>query len=155
MAHPSLFEADISLLFSQLSADLAQARSMDEAATYCAQTLQTALTPFFCQLVWGSGDAVRRLGPHVDSALIQPHAEELALLRVGQPALRVANEQVLGCFAALRARGELLGWLYVDQPVWGAESAADRDGGSPGWPNPGDAGCRRAWAGSCRSAAYA
>jgi GAF domain-containing protein/nitrogen-specific signal transduction histidine kinase len=124
MAYPSLLEADISQLFSQLSADLAQARSMDEAATCCAQMLQTALTPFFCQLVWGSGDAMRRLGSHVDSALIQPNDEELAQLRAGQPALRVANEQVLACFAPLRARGELLGWLYVDQPVWSAESAA-------------------------------
>src|SRR4051812_27095828 len=124
MAHPSLLETDLSQLFSQLSADLAQARSMDEAAISCAQMLQAALAPYFCQLVWGSGDAMRPLGARAETSLIQPDAQELALLRAGNPALRVANEQVVVCFAPLHARGELLGWLYVDQPVWGAESAA-------------------------------
>jgi signal transduction histidine kinase len=124
MAHPSLLEAGLSQLFSQLSADLAQARSMDEAATCCADMLQAAFAPYFCQLVWGSGDAMRRLGVPAESPLIQPDAQELTLLRAGQLALRAASEQVSACFAPLRARGELLGWLYVDQPVWGAESAA-------------------------------
>src|SRR3954471_2382690 len=124
MTQPLLLEADLAQLFSQLSADLAQARNMDEAAICCAQVLQAALAPYFCQVVWGSGDAMRRLGARAESPLIQPDAQELALLRAGQPALRVASEQVLACFAPLRARGELLGWLCVDQPVWGAESAA-------------------------------
>ncbi len=124
MTHPSLLEHDISPLLSQLSIDLAQAQSMDEAATYCAQILQTTLAPYFCQLVWFSGDALRRLGVLAESLLIQPDAQELALLRVGQPALRSSSEQALACFAPLRARGELLGWLYIDQPIWGAESAA-------------------------------
>jgi signal transduction histidine kinase/transcriptional regulator with GAF, ATPase, and Fis domain len=124
MIHPLLLEADLSQLFSQLSVDLAQARSMDEAATSCTQMLQAALAPYFCQLVWGSGDAMRLLDARAESSLIQPDAQELALLHAGQLALRAASEQVLACFAPLRARGELLGWLYVDRPVWGAESAA-------------------------------
>jgi signal transduction histidine kinase len=124
MAHPPLLEADISPLFSQLAADLAQAQNMDEAAACCAQMLQAALAPYFCQLAWGSGSSVRLLGAPAEWALIQPDAQELARLRAGQPALREVNERVVACFAPLRARGELLGWLYVDQPVWGAESAA-------------------------------
>ncbi len=124
MAHPSLLEADLSQLFTQLSADLAQAQGMDEAANCCAQLLQSVLAPYFCQLVWGSGDTIRRLGAHTESPLIQPHAQELALLHMGQLAPRMTGEQVLACFAPLRARGELLGWMYVDRPVWGAESAA-------------------------------
>ncbi len=81
MAHPLLLEADLSQLFSQLAADLAQARSMDEAATCCAHMLQSALAPYFCQLVWGSGDAMRLLDARAESPLIQPDAQELALLR--------------------------------------------------------------------------
>ena len=73
MAYPSLLEADISQLFSQLSADLAQARSMDEAAIYCAQMLQAAIAPYFCQLVWSSGDAMRPLGAHAEASLINAH----------------------------------------------------------------------------------
>jgi signal transduction histidine kinase len=124
MAHPPLLEADISQQFSQFAADLAHAQTMDEAAAHCAQMLQAALAPYFCQLAWGSGNAVRLLGARAEWALIQPDAQELARLRAGQPALRMANEQVSACFAPLRARGDLLGWLYVDRPVWGAESAA-------------------------------
>jgi len=124
MVHPSFLEADLSQLFSQLSANLAQARDMDEAAICCAQTLQAALAPYFCQVVWGSGDTTRRLGAHTEAPLIQPDLQELALLHAGQLALRPASGQVLACFAPLRVRGELLGWLYVDQPAWGAESAA-------------------------------
>jgi signal transduction histidine kinase len=124
MVHPSFLEADLSQLFSQLSADLAQAQSIDEAATYCAHMLQAVLAPYSCQLAWGSGDARRQLGVHTESALIQPDAQELALLHAGQLALRADGDQVLACFAPLRARGDLLGWLYVDQPIWGTESAA-------------------------------
>jgi signal transduction histidine kinase/putative methionine-R-sulfoxide reductase with GAF domain len=124
MARPFLVETDLSQPFSQLSADLAQARSMEEAATCCAHVLQSALAPYFCQFVWGSGDALRQLGAPAGSSLLQPDAEELDLLRAGQLALRAAGDQVLACFAPLRARGDLLGWLYVDQPVWSAESAA-------------------------------
>src|SRR5687768_15156702 len=124
MVHPSFLEADLSQLFSQLSADLAQAQSIDEAASYCAHMLQAALAPYSCQLVWGGGDARRQLGVHTESALIQPDAQELALLHAGQLTLRADGDQVLACFAPLRARGDLLGWLYVDQPVWSTESAA-------------------------------
>ena len=91
MVHPSFLEADLSQLFSQLSANLAQARDMDEAAICCAQTLQAALAPYFCQIVWGSGDTTRRLGAHTEAPLIQPDLQELALLHAGQLALRPAR----------------------------------------------------------------
>ncbi|MEO7911378.1 MAG: GAF domain-containing protein [Roseiflexaceae bacterium] len=124
MVHPPFLEADLSQLFSQLSTDLAQVRGMDEAATCCAHMIQAAFAPYVCQLVWGSGDTMRCLGAGAESSPIQPDPHELALLHAGQLARRVAGEQVLACFAPLRVRGELLGWLYVDQPAWGAESAA-------------------------------
>src|SRR5690349_17210181 len=84
MMHPSFLEADLSPLFSQLSADLAQAQSMDEAAAYCTQLLQATLAPYFCQLVWSNGDVVRRLGPSDEAPLILPDAQELAQLHAGQ-----------------------------------------------------------------------
>jgi len=111
MARPLLLEADLSQLFTQLSADLAQVQSMDEATICCAQMLQAALAPYFCQLVWGAGDAIRLLGERSEAPLIQPDAQELELLRAGQLALRAANEQVLACFAPLRARRTA--WMAV------------------------------------------
>jgi signal transduction histidine kinase/GAF domain-containing protein len=123
MAYLFTAEADLPQLFGQLSADLAQARSLDEAATCCVQLLQAALTPRACQLVWASGNT-RVLAASGETPPIQPDDRDLELLRAGQLALRLEDEQVLSCLAPLRASGELLGWLYVDQPAWGAESAA-------------------------------
>src|SRR5262249_43723351 len=123
MAHLLPAEADLSQLFGQLSADLAQAQSLDEAAKSCVQLLQTALTPRSCQLVWASGQ-VRLLSASGSVSLAQPDDRDLMLLSAGRLAPQVENEQVLACFAPLRARGELQGWFYIDGPVWGAESAA-------------------------------
>ena len=52
MSHPSLLEADLSQLFSQLSADLAQAQSMDEAAARCARAASCLVG---CMLIGRSG----------------------------------------------------------------------------------------------------
>ena len=124
MANPSLLEADLSQLFSQLSADLAQARSMDEAAICCAQMLQARSCAIFLPACLGQRRCHAAAGRARGNAAHPTRCSGASAAAAGQLALRVANEQVLACFAPLRARGELLGWLYVDQPVWGAESAA-------------------------------
>src|SRR5205085_467513 len=67
---------------------------------------------------------MRQLGAQAEAPLIRPDAPELALLHAGQSAQRAANGQVVAYFAPLRARGELLGWLYVDQSVGGVEGTA-------------------------------
>ncbi|HEU5098487.1 MAG TPA: GAF domain-containing protein [Roseiflexaceae bacterium] len=124
MAHPLPVEAGPSPLFGQLSTDLSQARSLDDAAKSCVQLLRSALTPQSCQLVWGNGPASRLLGYRAGKSIVQPDERELSLLRADQLALRTEGEQVLACFIPLRARGELLGWFYLDQPIWGTDSPA-------------------------------
>ena len=83
MAHLLPAEADLSQLFGQLSADLAQAQSLDEAAKSCVQLLQTALTPRSCQLVWASGQ-VRLLSASGSVSLAQPDDRDLMLLSAGR-----------------------------------------------------------------------
>jgi signal transduction histidine kinase/putative methionine-R-sulfoxide reductase with GAF domain len=124
MAHPLLVEAGPSPLFGQLSADLSQAQTLEGAAKICVQLLRSSLTPRSCQLVWINGHTSRLLGSSLGSSIVQPDEHELSQLRADQLALRTQGEQVLACFVPLRARGELLGWFYLDQPIWGAESAA-------------------------------
>jgi signal transduction histidine kinase/putative methionine-R-sulfoxide reductase with GAF domain len=123
MAHPLPVEAGPSPLFGQLSADLSQAQSLDGAAESCVQLLRSSLTPRSCHLVWVNGHTSRLLGANAGKPIVHPDEHELALLRADQLALRTEGEQVLACFVPLRARGELLGWFYVDHPSWGAESA--------------------------------
>lgn len=123
MAHPLPVEAGPSPLLGQLSADLSQAQSLEGAAKSCVQLLRSSLTPRSCQLVWVNGHTARLLGASSAKPIVQPDERELALLRADQLALRTEAEQVLACFAPLRARGELLGWFYLDRPIWGAESA--------------------------------
>jgi signal transduction histidine kinase/transcriptional regulator with GAF, ATPase, and Fis domain len=124
MAQSFSVENDLMQLLSRLSAGLAQAQSLDVGANCCVRLLQAQVTPRACQLVWGAGRAARLLVPNRDIPIIEPDAQELLLLNQGKLALRSEGERVLMCFAPLRARGELLGWLCVDQPVWGVESSS-------------------------------
>ena len=124
MGHSWPAEADLSQLYSQLAAELAQARSREAAAGACLAMIEAQLSPRRCQLVWGSGQQLQVLGADADVAPLRPDPPELNLLREGKLALRASGEATTACFAPLRARAELLGWLYVEQPAWGVESPA-------------------------------
>src|SRR5689334_23361668 len=121
MAFPFPAETDLAQNLGQFAAELAQAQTLEAGALASAAMLEARFAPQAVQLVWGA----ERQARVINSAepLFQPTAEEQAQLRQGQYALRHQGERVLACFAPLRARAELRGWVYLDQPIWNDDSA--------------------------------
>src|SRR5690349_20901254 len=114
MAFPSLAEADLAQLFSQFSAELAQAQSLEAGALATAATLEARFAPQALQIVWEAERQPRVIGSAEAPAV--PAADELALLHQGRIALRRQGQETRACFAPLRARADLRGWVYLDQP---------------------------------------
>ena len=112
-------ETDLAHYYHQFSSELAQARMFEQAARCCLAALDAHFAPAALQLVW---DAGARALTAPDEVPARPESPELELLRAGKLALRTSAGQVAACFAPLRARGELLGWAYLEQPLWVEES---------------------------------
>jgi len=115
-------ETDLAQHYSQLSADLAQAQTLEAGAACCLTLLETRFAPQSSQIVWDADQRARVLGLSSETP-IQPTGQELTLLQQGKLALRMQAERVLACFAPLRARAELRGWLYLEHPLWNDDSA--------------------------------
>jgi signal transduction histidine kinase/transcriptional regulator with GAF, ATPase, and Fis domain len=124
MAHPLSVDSDLIQLYGQLAAELAQARTLLSAARASLAVLETQFAPRHSQIVWGVGQQARVLMPDPDVPPRLPGRDELALLHAGQLALVVDDERVVAAFAPLRARAELLGWLYLELPVWAVDGPA-------------------------------
>jgi GAF domain-containing protein len=117
-------EVDFVQLHRQLSAELAQAQSLDAGVSSCLALIDSYFSPQSCQLAWGADRTAYPLGPRSEAPLHQPSAAELALLWQGELALCTAAGHVAAAFAPLRARGVLLGWIFIEKPIWGADSPA-------------------------------
>ncbi len=115
-------ETDLAQHYSQLSADLAQAQNLEAGAACCVAMLEARFAPRSSQIVWDADQCARVLSSD-NQTPIQPTVQELTLLKQGQLALRMQGERVLACFAPLRARAELRGWLYLEHPLWNEDSA--------------------------------
>lgn len=122
MAHLSAAETELTRFTNQFAAELTQARALDQGVRCCMAALDAQFGPRAAQLVWGLGSSARNLGA-THAPIATPAAHELALLHDGKPALHTLAGQVVACYMPLRARGELLGWIYLDQPLWADESA--------------------------------
>ena len=122
MAHLSAAETELTRFTNQFAAELAQARALDQGVRCCMAALDAQFGPRAAQLVWGLGSSARNLGA-THAPIATPAAHELALLHDGKPALHTLAGQVVACYMPLRTRGELLGWIYLDQPLWADESA--------------------------------
>src|SRR5581483_5831176 len=120
MAFPFPAEADLTQNFGQFSAELAQAQTLAAGAQAGVAMFEALYGPRALQIVWG----VERQPRVITSAepAILPTAEEHALLQQGQYVLRHQGEDVRACFAPLRARAELRGWVYLDRPAWNEDS---------------------------------
>ncbi|MFN8503871.1 GAF domain-containing protein [Kouleothrix sp.] len=121
MAYPSTADTELGHFYSQFAEHIAQARTLDDGVRCCIAALDSCFAPALAQLVWRAGDEPRVLAG-APEPIHQPTAQELASLEAGALALRGAAGRPAACFAPLRAQGELLGWLYVDEPLWGEES---------------------------------
>jgi signal transduction histidine kinase/transcriptional regulator with GAF, ATPase, and Fis domain len=117
-------EMELTQLYTQFSVDLAEARSLDAAAACCVQWLDVLLSPRACQVAWLTSQATRLLAPAADVDPISPNREELNRLQEGKLAVRMEGTRDLACFAPLRGRGELLGWLYIERSAEGNNAFA-------------------------------
>ena len=109
-------------LYQQFCADLAQAQSLGAVVDRCIAFMGTCFSPRSCGIAWDSVGGPRVLGPQSDAPIPQPDTEERACLKNGETVSRVVGERVVECFAPLRAGGLLVGWLFVEEPVWSDES---------------------------------
>lgn len=123
MTNIAATDVDYVQLSQQLSAQLADARSVDAGAACCAHLLAHALAPQFHQIVWDGGRVRRIFGPQADAPVRQPSAEQLAALARGELALVGDASHLSLCFAPLRVRGALAGWICLTRPEWAPESA--------------------------------
>lgn len=124
MAHTLPAETDLSQIYSQLSAELAQASDLEAGARSCVAVIEAQLAPRLCQVVWADGHEAQVVAPDLDAPPRHPAPDELALLREGRLVFRMDGDRLAAVFAPLRTRAELLGWLYVDRPAWSLDSAA-------------------------------
>lgn len=114
---------DLAHLCQQFGADLARAQTQETAVACCVALLDACFTPRSSQVVWRVGRGACVLGPTPAEPPALPDAEALAWLEKGEPVVRVAPHPV-ECFAPLCARGALLGWLFLKDPIWSDESPA-------------------------------
>ncbi|HWQ12641.1 MAG TPA: GAF domain-containing protein, partial [Roseiflexaceae bacterium] len=124
MANIALTDVDLLLLYQGYCARLAEAESVDAAVACCAEVLERALAPRVLQIVWDGGRARRVLGPQAGEPLRQPGTGQLAALARGELAVGGAAEGVTRCFAPLRVRGALSGWVCLEDLALTPESAA-------------------------------
>ena len=111
-------------LYQQFCTDLTQASSLEAAVESCLALLDACFSPHWCQIVWAAGDSTRVLGSHPDAPPWLPNPHERALLEQGELALQTVGDRVVGCYAPLRARGALIGWIALRDLSWSTESAA-------------------------------
>jgi signal transduction histidine kinase/putative methionine-R-sulfoxide reductase with GAF domain len=122
MARALPTEFDLIQLYQQFCADLTQAQSLEAGVDRCVALLESCFAPRACGVEWGMDRGLRVLGPNPGAQTHQPAPDELAQLRGGEPAIRADGEHIAACFAPLRAQGALMGWLYMEEPVWSDES---------------------------------
>jgi signal transduction histidine kinase/putative methionine-R-sulfoxide reductase with GAF domain len=122
MARALPTEFDLIQLYQQFCADLAQAQSLEAGVDRCVALLESCFAPRVCAVEWGLGQSLRTLGPNSGAQIHQPTPEELGQLKRGEPAIRADGERILAGFAPLRAQAALMGWLYVEEPIWNDES---------------------------------
>jgi signal transduction histidine kinase/transcriptional regulator with GAF, ATPase, and Fis domain len=116
-------DTDYLQLTHRLTTLLADARTVGEGAAGFAHVVEQALAPRFHQLVWDGGRVRRIFGPHAGAPLRQPGDAQLAALGRGELALDTREQQALCCYAPLRVRGALAGWLCLEEPEWTPECA--------------------------------
>jgi signal transduction histidine kinase/putative methionine-R-sulfoxide reductase with GAF domain len=122
MARALPTEFDLIQLYQQFCADLTQAQSLEAGVDRCVALLESCFAPRTCGVEWGVGHGLRVLGPNPGAQTHQPTPDELAQLRRGEPAIRADGEHIAAGFAPLCAQGVLMGWLYIEEPVWSDES---------------------------------
>ncbi len=109
-------------LLLRLGSDLSQATSLDAGVACVVTTLERTFAPRDCQvalLIAGEPQAA-----HSSGAVQMPDDAHLAALRAGEIVVATRHDTGMRCFAPLRARRTLIGWLCLIDPVWSPDLAA-------------------------------
>src|SRR5579859_7664485 len=117
-ARPSAI--DLAQLQHQLQ-DLTQATSFQAAIVQCSSVMQAGFNPQACAIVWHGPDGLQILGTNAPAQVPDPAPQEW--LSTGGMDFDYSDPPQR-CFTPLRATGALLGWLYLEQPAWQADSPA-------------------------------
>jgi signal transduction histidine kinase/transcriptional regulator with GAF, ATPase, and Fis domain len=122
MTHIVANDIDQLQFYRQFCLSLADAPNLDVGASICADTIERSLNPSFLQIVWDGGAARRIFGPNAGDAVRQPAAAALAALDRGEAVVAIGGDGEARCYAPLRVRGGLSGWLCLQCAVWQPES---------------------------------
>ncbi|MFL5803047.1 MAG: GAF domain-containing protein [Roseiflexaceae bacterium] len=122
MARALSAEFDQSQLYRQFCANLTQAETLRAGVDYCIAILETCFAPRSCGIGWDVSHGPRVREVHLAAPSMRPDADELLQLKNGELAIHSAGDRVVACFAPLRARGALIGWLLIEDPIWTDES---------------------------------
>ncbi len=123
MSRGQPIDLDLENFYQQIPRELAQARTLDAAVNQSLVILDSALQPIVVQVVW-SAQRPRVLGALGDAELCYVDTETRMWLERGELAISGDDGDITVCFAPLLARGELLGWLYIETHHWSPESTA-------------------------------
>jgi signal transduction histidine kinase len=115
-------EFDQSQLYRRFCANLTQAETLRVGVDHCIAILETCFAPRFCGIVWDAGPGLRVRDPQPAAPAHYPSADEILQLKNGEHVIHSAGDRVAACFAPLRARGALIGWLFIEDPIWTDES---------------------------------
>ncbi|HEX5689862.1 MAG TPA: GAF domain-containing protein, partial [Roseiflexaceae bacterium] len=113
--------SDVLSHYQQFCAALTQARTVQDAVQSCVTLFGETIAPHAGRLIWQTKDGSTQLYSAGTPSATEPNADELAGLARGELVLRKISADVLRCTAPLRARGELLGRLEIEQPAWNDE----------------------------------
>ena len=124
MALAHFEEANVSQLYYQLSTELAQARTLAEGAARGLGVLEQWFTPHVCCIIWITADVPASFGLRFEAEPRPPSPQEWLLLESGDLATEASDTdgRLVYCFVPLRARGTLLGWVYMERPSCTLES---------------------------------
>ncbi len=109
-------------LMHRLGSDLSLATSLDAGVACVATTLERTFAPRDCQVTLLIAGKPRVA--HGADAAQMPDDNQLAALHAGEVIVTTRHDAGVICFAPLRARRTLIGWLCLIDPVWSPDLAA-------------------------------
>ncbi|MCS7287786.1 MAG: GAF domain-containing protein, partial [Roseiflexus sp.] len=122
MNHAPALDINGTDIIHRLSLDLSLATSLDAGVTRIVATLERTFLPRDCQVALLMAGEPRLV--HGVGAVHMPDDTHLAALRAGDPVVTTRPDTGMICFAPLRARRALIGWLCLIDPAWSPDLAS-------------------------------
>ncbi|HEU5087154.1 MAG TPA: hypothetical protein VFT99_06905, partial [Roseiflexaceae bacterium] len=114
--------AELLPLYRQFCAELTEARSFSDGVAICLRVLKRHLQANSIDIIWKRGAAWSVVSSGQALAVL-PDERALRTLRTGDMVVRAGHVgRPTTCFVPLRARGELQGWFFFEQPALTADT---------------------------------